>query len=281
MSLIHRALGALPRSWLKGAARLQWRHPWLRALVQRVADQLRGQDLRIAQGVGQGLWFNAGRSKAGYALGTTEPRLQGAFARLLRPGMTVYDVGASVGFQAVLAARLVGREGRVVAFEPFPENAAWARHNARLNDFGHLEVLEVAVAAADGSARFQAGKDVNWGKLDSGGALEVKVRSLDSVSAELGARPAAIKIDVEGAEASVLDGARGVLSSASPILFIDCHGTNASVAERLEPLGYRLVVLGGGGVPLREASWDAQVVALPPGLPDGDQVAEALAQQRT
>lgn len=278
MSLIHRALGALPRTWLKGAARLQWRHPWLRALVQRVADQLRDRDLQIAQGIGQGLWFNAGRSNAGYALGTTEPRLQDAFSRLLRPGMTVYDVGASVGFQAVLAGRLVGPKGQVIAFEPFPENAERARHNARLNGFDHLQVLQVAVAAEDGAARFQVGKGVNWGKLDPAGALEVRVRSLDSVAAELGRLPSAIKIDAEGGEVAVLDGARRVLADAAPVLFIDCHGTNAAVAERLEPLGYRLVVLGGGGLPLRDARWDAQVVALPPSLEGRDAVADALAR---
>jgi len=278
MSLLHRALGVVPRPWLKGVASLQWRHRWLRALVQRVADQLRDRDLRIAQGVGQGLWFNAGRSNAGYALGTTEPRLQAAYARLIRPGMTVFDVGASVGFQAVLAARLVGSGGRVIAFEPLPENAARARHNARLNDFRHLEILEVAVAAADGAARFQAGEGVNWGKLDAAGALSVKVRSLDSVAEERSARPAAIKIDVEGGELAVLEGARRLLSDAAPILFIDCHGTNAAVAERLAPLGYHLVVLGGGGIPLREARWDAQVVGLPPGLEDRDALAQELAR---
>jgi FkbM family methyltransferase len=179
--------------------------------------------------------------------------------------MTVFDVGASVGFQAGLAARLVGGSGRVIDFEPHPENAARARHNARLNDFRHLEVLEVAVAAADGEARFRRSEGVNWGKLDASGALEVKVRSLDSVAAERSARPAAIKIDVEGGELGVLDGARRLLAEAAPILFIDCHGTNAGLAERLEPLGYRLVVLGGEGLPLREGS-QRQVVLLTDGL---------------
>jgi hypothetical protein len=76
----------------------------------------------------------------------------------------------------------------------------------------------------------------------------------------------------------VLDGARRVLEDAAPILFIDCHGTNAGLAERLEPRGYRLVVLGGEGLPLREARWDAQVVGLPPGLEGRDELAGALAR---
>src|SRR5262245_8493915 len=205
MSLLHRALGVLPRPWLKGAARLQWRHPWLRALVQRVADQFRGRDLQIAQGIGQGLWFNAGKSNAGYVLGTTEPLLQSAFALILKPGMTLYDVGASVGFQSVLAARLVGSGGRVIAFEPFPDSAALLRHNVQLNKFQHVKVLQVAVAAADGSAKFKLGEEVTWGKLDDRGTLEVEVRSLDSVTRELGLSPSAIKIDVEGGELKVLD----------------------------------------------------------------------------
>jgi FkbM family methyltransferase len=247
-------------------------------LVQRVADQVRGQDLRIAQGVGQGLWFNAGRSNAGYVLGTTEPRLQGAFALVLKPGMTVYDVVASAGFQSMLAARLVGGGGQEIAFEPFPESAVLLRHNAQLNGFQQVEVLQVAVAAADGSAKLKVGERVNRGKLDAGGTLEVQVRSLDSVTAERGRSPSALKIDVEGGEVAVLDGARRLLTDARPILFVDCHGTNAAVAERLESLGYRLVVLGGGGVALRDAGWDAQVVALPPELEGRDALAAALAQ---
>src|SRR6185295_9088523 len=106
--------------------------------------------------------------------------------------------------------------------------------------------------AADGSAKFKVGERVNWGKLDERGTLEVQVRSLDSVARERGRSPAVLKIDVEGGEAAVLDGAYRLLSDARPILFVDCHGTNAAVAERLESLGYRLVVLGGGGVALRD-----------------------------
>jgi FkbM family methyltransferase len=268
MALLQRAFALIPARLIKRAAALQWKHPLLRSAVQAVANRVRGRDARIAHGVGRGLWFNPGRSNAGYALGTSEPLLQRAFSLLLRPGMTVLDVGANVGFQSVLAAHLVGAQGRVVGFEPLPENAARAAHNARLNRFDHLQVMEAAVADADGEATFQISDEPNWGRLQgtppqARGTLAVRVRSIDSVAAELGLHPSAIKIDVEGGELKVLEGARRTLEADRPVLFVDCHGTNQEVAGFLEGASYRLVVLGAGGVPLREARWDAQVVALP------------------
>lgn len=281
MALLQRALGLLPVPLIKRAAALQWKHPLLRRVIQAVADRMRDRDAQIPHGVGRGLWFNAGRSNAGYVLGTNEPLLQRALALLLKPGMTVLDVGASVGFQSVLAAHLVGAQGRVLALEPLPENAARAAHNARLNGFAHLTVMEVAVADADGEATFHTSDRPNWGRLEdtppqARGTLPVKVRSIDSVAAELGLHPSAIKIDVEGGERKVLEGARRTLEADRPVLFLDCHGTNREVAAFLEGMRYRPVVLGGEGVPLPEARWDAQVVALPVERADLEAQAAAL-----
>lgn len=90
-------VGRLPQRWLKAVSRLQWKHPGLKRLFEMASDCLRDQDSAIQQGVGQGLRFNAGGSFAGQVLGTTEPLVQQAFSALLRPGMTVFDIGANVG----------------------------------------------------------------------------------------------------------------------------------------------------------------------------------------
>ena len=107
---------------------------------------LRNREGRIQKGLGRGLRFNGANSAVGFLLGTHDLEVQHALARLLQPGMTVYDIGANVGFTAVLAAQRVGPQGRVICFEPLSANARQIRHNAVLNGFACMEVREVGSA---------------------------------------------------------------------------------------------------------------------------------------
>src|SRR5438132_1248238 len=130
-------LGYLPRCLVEAGSRMQWRYPRFKWVFKVLANQMRWQDGTIPHGVGRGLRFNPGSANAGYLLGTSEPAMQKALLRILRPGMYVYDVGANVGFITVLAAKLVGSAGRVVAFEPVATNAEQIEHNVRLNAFAN------------------------------------------------------------------------------------------------------------------------------------------------
>ncbi len=271
MAMMARLMGTLPRGWIKAVARLQWKHPLLKRAFDLAAGMLRGGDGVIPQGEGKGLRFNPGGSNAGYVLGTSEPGLQRALSRFVKPGMTVLDLGASVGFHATIAARLVGPSGRVVCFEPLSENAKMVRHNAALNGFSHVEVEEAAVGARDGEARFLLSDTPNWGKVAQDGEARsatgervVPQRSVDSVVAQRGLPPPGlIKIDVEGAEVDALAGAVKTLKSARPVLLIELHGTNARVASALTELDYETRVLGGGDSTLEQAHWNAHVLAFP------------------
>ncbi len=60
--------------------------------------------------------FNGANSAMGVVLGTHDPEVQYALSRLLKPGMTAYDIGANVGFTAMLAAKRVAPDGRVICF---------------------------------------------------------------------------------------------------------------------------------------------------------------------
>ena len=73
--------------------------------------------------------INLHGSAVAFATGMAERPLQSALQRELRPGATFFDIGANVGFVTLIAARLVGPSGRVVAFEPVPENVAAIREN--------------------------------------------------------------------------------------------------------------------------------------------------------
>src|ERR1700689_3555463 len=123
----------VPSSWLRFASENQWRVPQLRRVFVWGASLVKHQDTTILHGVGQGIRFNAGSSHSAFILGHHEPAIQKLLADFLKPGKVYYDVGANVGFFAVIAARLVGDSGKVVCFEPMPDNADAIEHNAKLN----------------------------------------------------------------------------------------------------------------------------------------------------
>ena len=230
--------------------------PALRPSFERLAGRIAAGEGTIQRGVGRGLRFHADVNVAGYRLGTTEPEFQDALASRIRAGMVVYDLGANVGFYAVLSARLVGRTGRVVAVEPFPASAETVRHNARLNGFD-IDVLEAAIGGEGGTAwlRTDQGGPVTH-RLDLEGAgdgLEVAVTTVDALVADGHPPPDLIKVDVEGAESAALRGMAETLRAHRPAVLVEVHHAVRDFPDVLEavvaPLGYRVSVLEGGPVP--------------------------------
>jgi FkbM family methyltransferase len=243
----------------------------LHQMVGLARDRLRSRDLEIQDGLGKGLRFNAGGSAAGYLLGTWQPSMQVALGNLIRDGETFYDVGANVGFFTVIGARLAGPAGKVVCFEPVPDNFRQIRHNAMLNNFTNIEVVETALGSADAELPFWTSAEPTWGKLAATatapdkliGEIKVAVKRLDSILGDADLRsPQVIKIDVEGAEVDVLSGALETLQAYRPRLLIELHGTNAEVAKFLSELDYKAVALGECAS-IIDAHWNADVVAIP------------------
>ncbi len=272
MDALVRLVGKLPAAWLRRATQLRFRYPRIEPLLEWCLERgFRGRDTVIQRGPGAGLRFNCDHGPISFVFGTHEPGVQRAFELLARPGMTFYDVGANLGFYCVILARLVGASGRVIAFEPLPDNARWITHNATLNSFAQVEVRCEALGRAEGQAEFFVSEKSMWGRLVSTGGppadtlrrITVTLSSLDALTnADTIPSPDLVKIDVEGAEVDVLNGAAETLRRFRPVLIIDLHNTNAAVAAALEQSRYRPIVMGSSKGIL-EAPWDACVVAAP------------------
>lgn len=175
----------------------------------------------ILQGNLRGCWWVVGSSVHGCWLGWYEREKQLEFARALRPGAVVYDIGANVGFYTLLSSVLVGDQGRVYAFEPVPRNVRYLRQHIRLNHLHNVEVLELAVGESAGEASFDDTLGHSVGRLSTAGRLCVEVATLDGLmAADVLQPPHVLKIDVEGAEAAVLTGALGVLRHHHPVIFL-------------------------------------------------------------
>ncbi|HYR08050.1 MAG TPA: FkbM family methyltransferase [Longimicrobium sp.] len=189
-------------------------------------------------------WLPASRGKILRILnGTYEREQTRLFEQLLRPGGVVLDVGANVGYYTLLASVLVGDAGAVHAFEPEPRNAEFLRRHLRINGRRNVTVQQAAVSDYEGTARFEAGTGSGTGHLGDAGTLEVRTLRVDDYCAEHGLAPTAIKIDVEGAEMSVLAGAFDTLARHHPTIFLSTHGPELHAAT----LGF----LGGMGYQLR------------------------------
>jgi FkbM family methyltransferase len=183
----------------------------------------------------------------GLVRGLVEPSVQEAMRRHITKGAVVWDVGANLGFFSLVAARL---GATVHAFEPVAQNAEKVRVNARVNGFEQaIEVHEVAVAAQAGRQPLLVVKDASWSHLADRGVhaqtadvVEVAVVSLDDLST---APPTFLKIDVEGSELAVLQGAERLLRDSHPVLVIEVHVASADVCQFLQSLGYTVENLDG------------------------------------
>lgn len=184
-----------------------------------------------------------------------EPELRRLDA-IVRPRMTVVDVGANVGLYALKAARLVGPKGRVIALEPGAEAFEQLRRNLRLNAFGWVEALKQAASDRDGEAvlhHVPLGDDPQAYSLVAHAGAEageqVTTQRLDTLARMLGlSRLDVLKIDVEGGEPLVLAGASDVLARLRPVVLFECNaylnaGGEAGAAQSawriLEDAGYR------------------------------------------
>ena len=200
---------------------------------------LLGRRVTIAAGVGAGLSFNCGASNPDYVLGRNEQPVQELFATHVRPGDTVMDVGANVGFFTMVSARLSGPTGRVIAIEPAPANAALIRENARANGFAHVEVIEAAAGARGGTAELWIAAYAGGHALstadrppDAQALVAVPLLAIDELVRDGKVPvPDLVKIDVEGAELDVVEGMEATLQQHRPTLIVEIDDADAGALE--------------------------------------------------
>jgi len=200
----------------------------------------------VLQGRLKGARWVVGSGNHGCWLGSYEYEKRIAFEERVTAGGVVFDVGAHVGFYTLLASRLVGPSGKVVAFEPLPRNLQFLKRHLRLNQVDNVTVIEAAVLDSDGEIAFAEGPNSSMGSVSQQGELKITSVSLDAlVSRGEVPAPQYMKIDVEGAELSVLLGARSILSETPPTLFLATHGRDVHqrCCDLLESLGYYLQAL--------------------------------------
>ncbi len=260
---------AVPQSVRSGLASSSYSH-----LVRRFLNWVSGESnpvVHIGGPLGgQSMRVNWALHKT-YVFGTYEPGVVQGLEELIQPGWTAIDVGANIGYFTLLMANRVGPQGKVIAFEPLAENFRILQENIQMN--GHANVVAENLALMSHSERIELRSAtpgaITWVasvKIDQNSAVEsqsVEAVTLDEYVQKRGiAKVDFLKIDVEGAEASVLEGATNVLNRDKPVLLIEMHELDRFKDKhpailKLRDHNYHLRSLG-----VRE--WQEHFIAEPP-----------------
>jgi FkbM family methyltransferase len=181
-----------------------------------------------------------------------EPFETQVFCRLCKQGDFVVDIGANIGWYSVIASRLVGATGKVVAFEPDPTNLQILMKNVALTaNGGEVQIHNLALADRKSSLELFLCPD-NLGDhrlFDDGTGRDVvvvEVNTLDLIFGDDPRRPTLVKSDTQGSEAKILRGAARLFADAwRPVLILEFwpYGLTHSGDEPLQ-FFWQLVSLG-------------------------------------
>lgn len=223
-----RRAGAIERAAAAGG-RLIGQSP-LRSVVRRawdaVLDRLPGDRLVCRFPGGERV-----RLAAAYRHVTWNTEEYDAFRRDVSAGDVVLDVGANLGAYTLLFGQWVGPSGQVYAFEPAPRTRRGLARHVALNDLEHLvSVRAEAMSREDGRARFRADGERGDNRLAAGDggdttSIDIATTSIDAFCQRIGKQPSLIKVDVEGAELAVLEGARETIAAGGDrlALYVEMH----------------------------------------------------------
>jgi FkbM family methyltransferase len=204
--------------------------------------------VRVGDQISRGIFYQ----------GCHEPQLTSLLLPFLGPGMTVFDVGANIGYYTVLMARRVGPTGMVHSFEINENVIDLLEENIRLAKVGNVKIARRAVARTSGPMEFfvpRAGDEAEGSlkksqRYEAANTVKVSGVSLDEYIEENGIkRVNFIKIDVEGAEYEAFEGAKNLLSSNNkPVIMFEALDTACmnfgvnwlDVVEKVKSFGYRI-----------------------------------------
>jgi FkbM family methyltransferase len=149
----------------------------------------------------------------------------------LQEGDIVVDIGANVGYYALLEAKIIGEKGRVYAIEPIPETIELLKENVKLNNYSNIEIYQLAIGDKTRIASMYVGKWLNRSRMK-----EIDIKS-DVISHEISTQvstlddflekkpyPDIIRMDVEAYEYQIIKGMKRTLERKLPLkLFMEFH----------------------------------------------------------
>jgi FkbM family methyltransferase len=253
-------------------------------LKRRLVPAVSPKTVRIGSSLKLEVDLTSAIGRTVYFHGTSEPALARFIGRALKPGMTFIDAGANLGEFAIRGARRVGPTGRVVALEASPTTAEHLERNVCFNRLGNVQVVRAAVCDHDAPQSFHLGRGRDSGSSSLstphdyvGETIVVEGIRLDTLAKMVGLLGVDyIKLDVEGAELTALQGAIGLLSGPNPPTIAFEYNPEVArragweldeIARLLGGMGYTLkhLELWGEGAPVAgPVDRNCNIIAVPP-----------------
>ncbi len=207
--------------------------------------------------------------------GVYEAETLAALERLVAPGMVCYDIGASIGYLSLLMAK---RAKKVYAFEPAPHARAEMERHIAANGFQNIETVESPLSGSVREVEFALTGAAYGSGIAKGPQNEWPVLRMTTSTVDLFAAahepPQFLKVDIEGEEAVLFDGAQETLRLHRPAILCELHSVAAqdAVLRALSAHGYRFEDLLGGPFTPRDrvVAGEFHIVAIP-GRPLSDQ----------
>jgi FkbM family methyltransferase len=213
-----------------------------------ILETIHGISLRIDPRMDNGV------ERSLHETGTYEKGVLCFMKDFLQPGDVFVDIGANIGLMSIFAAKCVGANGHVHAFEALPKTEILLHENCMINDCKNTTIYGFALGAEKGIATIYENIHINRGGAslvvdDGSEGTQISIEALDDVySAE--APISMVKIDVEGYEPYVLAGAKKTLSRCRPIVIIEVSSavsaSSIDALNQIRALGeYRFYRLKG------------------------------------
>lgn len=237
-------------------------------LKQNIASKLFGKSYIQKKIHNYRMWLDVndrGISRTLTLFGTREVEHKIMLEHIVKPGMRIYDIGANIGYYALMELGLLKGKGELIAIEPSTSNVALLKRNLGLNNYTkQVKVLEGAVSDQPGIKKFYLSNQSNLNTFHTGGTgaahlsgktLEVKTFTVPELSQMFGP-PDLIRMDVEGHEVEVINGMLMQIKNNlfKPMILFETHLSRYSKEHNMHETLERLFNLGYY-VPMLASSW--------------------------
>ena len=180
--------------------------------------------------------------------------------KVLRPGMTVLDIGANIGYYAIMESQWVGPHGKIVAVEPSPNNIKLLQRNVDLNRCKNVQVFQGAISDRCETRDFYMARSSNLNTFHNTGSgvhdltgdtISVTTHTVETIMHGIG-KPDLLRMDVEGHEVEILAGMLPAIEQGrlNPMIIFETHITRyheghdmKSILTRIFNAGYRVKYL--------------------------------------
>ncbi len=175
---------------------------------------------------------------------------------ILKPGLNILDIGANIGYYAIMESLVVGSTGKITAIEPMLPNISMLKRNIALNNASNIEVIHGAVSKSTGTAKMFLSSHSNLHTFHRDGSafkylnatpIDVPTMTLHDAGKRSGSRPGLIRMDVEGHEVEILRQLANLARKEimTPLVIFETHLSRYNkdndfvpVLENLFDLGY-------------------------------------------